>query len=250
MVNIEQDKSRYGLVGKNISYSFSKGYFTQKFARMGLEGYSYGNFDLQDIQDFPGILEDTPNLKGLNVTIPYKEAVIPFLNRLEGPAKEIGAVNTIAFRGSERIGHNTDIFGFQSSLEPLLTGQHRGGLILGTGGASKAVAYVLERLGLPFRQVSRNPKTGQMHYTEIDGDTLEEFNIVINCTPLGTFPHVDQKPYLPYPLLGPGHLLYDLIYNPSKTAFLLAGEAQGASIQNGLPMLELQAEKAWEIWTR
>ncbi len=248
MVNTENKTNRYGLVGKNISYSFSKGYFTQKFADMGLNDYSYENFDLQHINEFRELVRNTTGLKGLNVTIPYKEEVLPFLTGLDETAGQIGAVNTIKLRGEELIGYNTDAHGFQKSLEPFLAKHHTSALILGTGGASKAVAFVLRQLGMAFRFVSRNPTHNQMGYTEIDEETLERHQVIINCTPLGTYPNVAQKPPLPYPYLNKEHLLYDLIYNPSKTAFLLEGESRGATICNGLRMLELQAEKAWEIW--
>ncbi|MEO1009983.1 MAG: shikimate dehydrogenase [Bacteroidota bacterium] len=251
MANIENETYRYGLVGKDISYSFSKGYFTKKFADLGLEHYSYENFDLRHIGEFPKLLNQGNDLKGLNVTIPYKEEVIPFLSGLEGAARHIGAVNTIQFQDrKEVVGHNTDAYGFRNSLEPFLKKHHQAALILGTGGASKAVAYVFNNLGIAYRFVSRNPGKGQLGYPEIDGAILEKSTIVVNCTPLGTFPKVDQKPPIPYSLLTPRHLLYDLIYNPSKTAFLLGGEAQGTAITNGLRMLELQAEKAWEIWNQ
>lgn len=248
MVNTGNKKNRYGLVGKNISYSFSKGYFTQKFADMGLSEHSYENFDLQHINEFRELVRNTQGLKGLNVTIPYKEEVLPFLTEMDKTAEQIGAVNTIKLRGKELIGYNTDAFGFQKSLELFLAEHHTDALILGTGGASKAVAFVLRQLGITYRFVSRNPAHDQIRYTDLNAETVRQYQIIINCTPLGTFPDVAQKPALPYPFLNKEHLLYDLIYNPSKTAFLLEGESHGATICNGLRMLELQAEKAWDIW--
>ncbi|WP_422080802.1 shikimate dehydrogenase family protein [Ulvibacterium sp.] len=235
-------------MGKNISYSFSKGYFAKKFAAMGLKGHSYENFDLQHIDEFPELVHNTKGLKGLNVTIPYKEKVIPFLTGMDDIARRIGAVNTIKLKGKELIGYNTDAHGFQKSLEPFLTKYHTSALILGTGGASKAVAFVLGQLGITFRFVSRNPTHDQLGYTDLNEDILRQHQVIINCTPLGTYPNVKQKPPLPYAHLDKGHLLYDLIYNPSKTAFLLEGELRGTAICNGLRMLELQAERAWEIW--
>lgn len=248
MGNIENKKNRFGLVGKNISYSFSKGYFSQKFTDKGLSEHSYENFDLQHINEFQELVRNTIGLKGLNVTIPYKEEVLPFLTGLDDIAGQIGAVNTIKLRGEELIGYNTDAYGFQKSLEPFLAKHHTHALILGTGGASKAVAFVLRQLGITHCFVSRNPAHDQIRYTDVNGETLRKYQIIINCTPLGTFPNVAQKPALPYLFLNKEHLLYDLIYNPSKTAFLLEGESRGATICNGLRMLELQAEKAWEIW--
>lgn len=248
MVNTKSKTNRFGLVGKKISYSFSKGYFSKKFANLGLNNHSYENFDLDNIGEFPELVHKTRGLKGLNVTIPYKEEVIPFLTGMDDIAGQIGAVNTIKFKDGELIGYNTDAYGFQKSLEPLLKKHHTGALILGTGGASKAVAFVLGQLGITFRFVSRRPTQNQLGYTHLNEDILQEHQVIVNCTPLGTYPNVKQKPALPYLYLNKGHLLYDLIYNPAKTAFLLEGESFGTTICNGLPMLELQAEKAWEIW--
>ncbi|WP_299534983.1 shikimate dehydrogenase [Ulvibacterium sp.] len=248
MANTGNKINRYGLVGKNISYSFSRGYFAQKFTDMGLDNHSYENFDLQHIEEFPEIIRHTKGLMGLNITIPYKEEVMPFLTGIDDTAKQIGAVNTIKLKGRELIGYNTDAHGFQKSLEPFLAKHHGSALILGTGGASKAVAFVLGQLGITFRFVSRNPIHTQLGYKDIDKDILQQHQVIVNCTPLGTYPNIKQKPALPYECLNKGHLLYDLIYNPAKTAFLLEGESRGATICNGLRMLELQAEKAWEIW--
>jgi shikimate dehydrogenase len=248
MVKTGRTMGKYGLVGKNISYSFSKGHFARKFARLGLEGYSYDNFDLQQIGDLPDILKQHPDLKGLNVTIPYKEAVIPYLDEIDPEAAAIGAVNTIQFNRGRLKGYNTDVYGFRKSLEPLLEPHHQKALVLGTGGASKAVAHVLRDLGIAFNYVSRRPGEGQFAYTDLGGTDMGEYSVIINTTPLGTWPAVEEKPALPYDQIGPAHLLFDLIYNPEKTAFLLAGESRGARIQNGLEMLEFQAEKAWDIW--
>ncbi len=239
---------RFGLVGKNISYSFSRGYFAQKFKDLNLEHHVYENFDLANISDFTNLIKTTKNLKGLNVTIPYKEMVIPYLDQLEESVLEIGAVNTIKIDGDRLVGFNTDAYGFQMSIEPLLKDYHEKALILGTGGASKAIAYVLGKLGIQFRFVSRTGKNNGYTYDELSHEIIEEYKVIINCSPLGTFPNITEKPNLPYKSISDQHLLFDLIYNPEKTMFLKLGEEKGAQILNGQKMLELQAEKAWEIW--
>lgn len=241
-------KRSFGLIGRNIHYSFSRGYFQEKFHKLGLQQHDYSNFDLAEISEFPSIIRENPDLCGLNVTIPYKEAIIPYLDALDVVATAIGAVNTIKFTSKGLIGFNTDAFGFQQALMPLLKPHHTQALILGTGGASKAVAYVLRDQEIPFRYVSRNPSGDQLAYKDLTPSILKECTLLINCTPLGTWPNVDAKPDIPYELLSPKHLLFDLIYNPDKTAFLSEGEQKGTVISNGLKMLELQAEKAWEIW--
>jgi len=238
---------KFGLVGKNISYSFSKNFFTQKFSELNLDDYEYQNFDINSISDFPKILAS--NVKGLNITIPYKEQVIPFLNEIDEVAKEIGAVNTIKFIGKNQIkGFNTDVYGFEKSLNSVINKTHTKALVLGTGGASKAIIYVLKKLAIDFLIVSRNPLENQIPYNEITEKEIIDHSIIINCTPLGTFPNVDEFPNIPYKYLTEKHLLYDLIYNPAKTKFLLEGEKKGATICNGSKMLEYQAEKSWEIW--
>jgi shikimate dehydrogenase len=239
---------KYGLVGRNISYSFSRGYFSRKFADLGLNHISYENYDLEQIEEFPRMLAGNPGLAGLNVTIPYKEAVIVFLDHLDADAAKIGAVNTIKIDMGRLYGFNTDVYGFKTALLPLLQGTDCEALILGTGGASKAVAYVLHALGIPFRLVSRSPRDGQVHYGGISPEIMASHRLIINTTPLGTYPDIDRYPPIPYSMLTPGHILFDLIYNPDKTTFLRAGEKKGCQIQNGLRMLELQAEKSWEIW--
>lgn len=243
----ERKKHRFGLIGRNISYSFSRGYFSDKFERLNLKDHSYENFDLEAIEAVEQIWT-IPNIKGLNVTIPYKEAIIPYLQHMDPKAETIGAVNTIKFTSEGPKGFNTDIYGFRMSLEPHLRPFHKKALILGTGGASKAISFVLRELGIGYTLVSRNPKEGQLSYQDLTTDMYSEYLLIINCTPLGTYPKVDEKPPLDYVQLGKKHLLFDLIYNPDKTAFLREGEAEGATICNGLRMLELQAEKAWEIW--
>ena len=247
MDRTERKEKRYGLLGRNISYSFSQGYFTQKFKDLGLTDHSYENFDIQDISEFAAVLSSN-QLKGLNVTIPYKEEVIPYLDMLDDTAKKIGAVNTIKFTQKGIKGFNTDAHGFQKSLEPLLENHHTKALILGTGGASKAVHFVLEALNISSTYVSRTKKEHQYTYGDLDRKIMETHTVIINCTPIGTYPKVQEKPSIPYQYIGNGHLLFDLIYNPEKTAFLASGAKRGAKICNGLRMLELQAEKAWEIW--
>lgn len=239
---------RFGLVGRNIGYSFSRGYFGEKFQNLGLADHSYENFDLADIAEFPGLLERYPDLCGLNVTIPYKEAVIPYLGSLDPEARRIGAVNTICLGPEGTRGYNTDVTGFKESLRPLLLPADKNALILGTGGASKAVAYALETLGIAYRYVSRKPQPGQLSYADLTPGLLAETTLLVQCTPLGTFPDTDRAPEIPYEALGRAHLLYDLIYNPALTTFLKRGQEKGARTKNGLEMLQIQAERAWELW--
>ena len=248
MERIEKNKSRFGLIGKNISYSFSRGYFTKKFSELGLEQHSYENFDLEQIDLFKNILEQNGDITGFNVTIPYKEQIMPFLSNIDPEAKAIGAVNTIKIVKKETIGYNTDAYGFQKSIEPYLKNHHKKALILGTGGASKAVAFVLNKLGIAHKFVSRNPKNDQLNYKDLNKAVLSSYTVIVNCTPLGTYPNINNKPDIPYNFITDQHLLFDLIYNPEKTAFLLAGELEGGKISNGSNMLEFQAEKSWEIW--
>lgn len=247
METTEKQKNRFGLLGRNISYSFSQGYFTQKFKDLGLTDHSYENFDLPHIGEIDKVLEQK-NLKGFNVTIPYKEEVIPYLDELDAQAEKIGAVNTIKFTENGLKGFNTDAYGFKKSLEPFLQPYHTKALVLGTGGASKAVHFVLDGLGIQSTYVSRSKKEGQYTYEELNQDIMGENLLIINCTPLGTYPNIEAKPSLPYQFIDQKHLLYDLIYNPEKTTFLALGESKGATICNGLQMLIHQAEKAWEIW--
>ncbi len=248
-----QTKKLLGLVGKNISYSFSKGYFSKKFEELDLDDHKYVNFDIQSIDEFPKIIHEFKySLKGLNITIPYKQDVFLYLNKVHKTAKKIGAVNTIRITKKGNLkGYNSDVVGFRDSIIPLLKAHHTKALILGTGGASKAVAYVFKELGIEYLKVSRQPKKKrEISYKDLSEELVREFTIIVNCTPLGTFPKVDRKPDFPYPLISSKHLLYDLIYNPEKTAFLQEGESRGASIKNGLEMLELQAEESWRIWNK
>ncbi|MFX0558314.1 shikimate dehydrogenase family protein [Maribacter sp. CXY002] len=248
MEKIEGKQYKFGLVGRNISYSFSRGYFAKKFEKLGLKGYSYENFDLSKIEEFKDVITKVDDLKGLNVTIPYKQDVIPYLDKLSDAAKKIGAVNTIKISEKGLIGHNTDAYGFQKSIEPYLKKHHNKALILGTGGASKAIAYVLDNLNIAYAFVSRTGKNNGYTYEELSKKVLQDHLVIINCTPIGTFPDIEAKPNLPYQHIVENHLLFDLIYNPEKTAFLKKGEEKGATILNGAKMLELQAEQAWKIW--
>jgi len=248
MEKTERQQVNFGLIGKNISYSFSRGYFKNKFEKMGLTNHSYQNFDLDNISDFPTIFKTTSNIQGLNVTIPYKVEVMQFLDNIDKAAKKIGAVNTIKIDKNGLTGFNTDAYGFQKSLEPYLKNHHRKALILGTGGASKAIAFVLDELEIEFSFVSRSGKNNGLTYTELTDEIIAEHTLIINCSPVGTFPNIEEKPAISYEKIGKQHLLFDLIYNPKETAFLSAGKANGATICNGHRMLEFQAEKSWEIW--
>jgi shikimate dehydrogenase len=239
---------RYGLVGKNITYSFSRSYFAEKFAAQDVFDCAYENFDLVSIAGFPELLRNYPDLKGLNVTIPYKEAIIPYLDSLSETAAVIGAVNTIKFHANGQLeGFNTDQYGFAKSLEPLLKMHHQKALILGTGGASKAVAFALKTLGIDYRFVSRNFSETTIRYEDLE-TVFDNYQIVINTTPVGTFPNTGDCPNILYERLTSQHIAYDLIYNPAETLFLQKAKSHGAIVKNGLEMLELQADKAWEIW--
>lgn len=240
--------TKFGLIGRNISYSFSRTYFTEKFNNEGISA-SYQNFDLQDISEFPGVINNTPNLKGLNVTIPYKEQIISFLDTLDPVASEIGAVNTIKLHPDGKLtGFNTDYFGFAEAIKPHLKNHHQNAMILGTGGASKAVAYALKSLGIEITFVSRTPKKGSLSYNDLDEAVMAANTVIINCTPLGTFPKTEEYPPIPVDKINRQHLIFDLIYNPPETKLMELAKQRGARVLNGYEMLELQAEKAWEIW--
>lgn len=244
-------KRVFGLAGKNISYSFSTTYFAEKFKKEKITDAHYGLFDLAKPEELSNIF-DTKNLVGFNITIPYKEDIIPLLDSLVGDAKEIKAVNTVLLVDGKKKGYNTDAHGFKVSFEPLLQEAHKKALIFGSGGASKAIKYVLTQLNIPYLVVSRKKKEqeGFISYEQITEELLKEYRILINCTPVGTHPNTEAAPALPYEFLSDKHLLYDLVYNPAETTFLRYGKEKGASIKNGLEMLEQQAEKAWEIWNQ
>ncbi len=247
----QNSKKRFGLLGRNISYSFSKGHFTKKFENEKYQGYTYENFDIQEIGAFPDIIKNTENLSGMNVTIPYKEEVIPFLDKLSKKATKIGAVNTIKFTKKGKLkGYNTDYFGFLKSLKPLLQPHHKKALILGTGGASKGVAFALEELGIEYTFVSRKASEKAIDYSQLNSDIFQEYQIIINSTPIGTSPNIEACPEIPYEFFTDKHIAYDLIYNPAETQFLKNAKERGAQIKNGLDMLIFQAEKAWEIWNK
>jgi len=236
---------RFGLIGKNISYSFSENYFDQKFETEKIENCNYSVFDLNEISDVKKLFE-IPELKGLNVTIPYKEKIIPFLDELSVEAKTVGAVNCIGIVNGIKTGYNTDVFGFENSIKNFLDNFDLKALILGDGGAAKAVKYVLKQLNISFKTVSRK---GEFNYSDLNESEIKNHRLIINCTPLGTFPNVNLKPEIPYRFLTSDHYLFDLVYNPEKTEFLKSGEFRGAKIKNGYEMLQLQAEKSWEIWS-
>jgi shikimate dehydrogenase len=242
--------SKYGLLGKNISYSFSKKYFTEKFSTLHLN-CSYENFDIPSLEDFKTLLQNNPDLKGLNVTIPYKEAILPYLDALSKKASKIGAVNVIRITKKGKLkGYNSDWYGLKKSLFPLLENHHKKALLLGTGGAAKAVAFALEQLQIPYRYVSRTRQNEGFVYEDLNQALLKEYQIIINCTPLGTSPNTDACPPIPYQHLTKQHIAFDLIYNPEETTFLSRAKAMGAQTQNGYQMLVFQAEKAWKIWNK
>jgi len=240
----------YGLIGYPLTHSFSKKHFTKKFERENILNCSYELFDIASIDLFPSILVNYPNLKGLNVTIPYKKSVLPFLTTVDAQAEIIGAVNTIKITSNGDLkGYNTDYYGFKRSLKPFLTNKHDRALILGTGGASQTVAYVLKELNMDCLFVSRDPKNGMtISYQEVNSYVIKHHHLIINTTPIGMFPNESACPLIDYDALTSHHLLYDLIYNPNETLFLKKGKEMGSSTMNGMEMLQLQAEKAWEIW--
>lgn len=244
-------KRQFGLIGKNISYSFSKKYFTEKFSLHTLDNCSYENFDLQSVEEFPSVLKNNPALKGLNVTIPYKVEIIAYLDKISKNAAKIGAVNVIRITKKGKLkGYNSDYYGFMKSLKPLLKPHHKKALILGTGGASKAVAFALEKMGILYTFVSREEKSGILSYNRINSTTFDNYQIIINCTPIGTSPNINDFPPIPYQYFTEKHIAFDLIYNPEETQFLKKAKENGAIIKNGLEMLKFQAEKAWKIWNK
>jgi shikimate dehydrogenase len=238
----------YGLIGFPLGHSFSKKYFNEKFEKESLGDCFFELFPIAQIDLFPSLLLEQPSLQGLAVTIPYKKAVIPYLHQLDAAAQNTGAVNCIQFNEGKLKGFNTDIIGFERSFAPLLQPHHTKALILGTGGSSKAVLYTLNKLNIPFKIVSRTPKENEIGYNDIDQQLLEEYTIIINCTPVGMTPNVDAAPQLPYQFIGNRHYCYDLIYTPAETKFLRLAKSCGATIMNGYDMLLIQAEENWKIW--
>lgn len=241
----------YGLIGKRLGHSFSADFFNEKFKKESIEE-SYELLPIPSIDDLPRLISKHPDLKGLNVTIPYKEEVIEFLDTLSEEANKIGAVNVIKIERKNSDfylkGYNSDCIGFRDSLIPLLREDIRKALVLGTGGASKAVRYVLDSLGIESILVSRNPKNGQLSYHELTDEIIKNHPLIVNTTPLGMWPKIDEAPPIPYESLTPAHICYDLVYNPEETAFMKKAHANGAKVKNGLEMLHLQALAAWEIW--
>ncbi len=241
---------KYGLIGYPLTHSFSKKYFTEKFERESITDHAYELYPIQHISELPEILTAIPELKGLNVTIPYKQQVIAFLDEQSPVVREIQACNCIRIHSGKLIGYNTDVIGFEKTLERKLMPNHHRALVLGTGGAAKAVHYVLRKKGIDFLEVSRTPKEGTLTYADIDQAILASHTLIINTTPLGMYPHVEASPELPYDALTHQHYLYDLVYNPAKTKFLMEGEKRGALIENGADMLVIQAEASWDIWNQ
>lgn len=239
---------KFGLLGKTLAHSFSQKFFTEYFAEHQIDA-QFVNLELPEIAAVQDILNQ--EFHGLTVTIPYKEAIIPYLDRLTPEAQEIGAVNAIQFSNGETIGHNSDAYGFRQSIKPFLTNNHERALILGTGGAAKAVAYVFKTLGIDVIYCSRNPTTeNQYTYDEINNHMINACKVIVNCTPVGTFPEINQCLPFPFEHITQQHLIIDLIYNPTKTTFLQQAENHGATILNGESMLKEQALKAWQIWTQ
>lgn len=244
----------YGLIGFPLSHSFSKKYFTEKFQDEGITDRQYELFPIENIKSLADLLAENQSLCGLNVTIPHKVGVLPFLNEIEEAAEKIGAVNCICikrFEGETYLkGFNTDAYGFEESLKPLLTANHKKALVFGDGGAAKAVKYVLQKLGIEYQVVVRKATAGAILYNQITPELLERHKLLINTTPLGMSPHIDTFPDIDYTQLGSDHLAYDLVYNPLETAFLSKAAERGAQVKNGLEMLYKQAEKAWAIWNK
>lgn len=244
----------YGLIGYPLGHSFSRKFFTEKFEKEGIDA-QYLNFEIPSIEEFPEVIRNHPELRGLNVTIPYKQQVMQYLDDISEEAKAIGAVNVVKCQLStvncqpHLTGYNSDVIGFVESIKPLLQPHHKKALILGTGGASKAIRYGLEKkLGLETLFVSRSAREGMITYEEVTAEVLKEYEVIVNCSPVGMFPHVDECPALPYEAMNENNLLYDLVYNPLETLFMKKGAAQGATVKNGLEMLHLQAIASWEFW--
>ncbi len=239
---------RYGLIGEHLGHSYSQRYFAEKFEREGLLGHRYDLFELKGIEELHTLLMENPDLVGLNVTIPYKRSVMGLLHAVDPTAATVGAVNTIRIRGGRLVGHNTDVQGFRRMLLPMLGASRPRALVLGSGGASRAVVHVLRELGIKFRVVSRDRSTGDLTWEQLDPVLVGACPLIINTTPVGMAPAVEDIPPVPMDAIGARHLLLDLIYNPERTRFLQEGEARGARVANGLVMLHAQAEAAWRIW--
>lgn len=239
---------QFGLIGYPLSHSFSKKYFTEKFSTEGISNCNYELYPISSIDQFPQLLKDVEGLEGINVTIPYKEDVLQFLHHQSAAVKEIGACNCIKIKDGELTGYNTDVLGFRQSFEPFIKPHHQQALVLGTGGAAKAVVWVLKQMGIGYKYVSRKKADGMLSYDDLDESVMQQYQVIINTTPLGMQPNVHDKPSLPYQFIHSDHLFYDLVYNPAKTAFLQSAEEKGATIKNGGDMLVIQAEESWKIW--
>lgn len=240
---------RYGLLGRTLKHSFSKGWFSQKFEAEDLSDCVYENFELPSIHALPALVQSLPDLCGLNVTIPYKEEVLPYLAQKNDIVAEVGACNCILVKDGELIGYNTDVIGFRNALQPLLKVHHKQALVLGTGGAAKAVHFALRYLGIEPVYVSRREGKGVLQYEDLDESVIAAHSLIVNTTPLGMFPNVDEAPPIDYKFITPDHLLFDLTYNPAQTRFLAEGARRGAATENGYNMLVYQAEESWRIWS-
>lgn len=239
----------FGIIGFPLTHSFSRHYFTEKFIKEGITDCVYKTFPIQSIAEFPLLLKNNPDLRGLNVTIPHKQSVFQYLHTATGIPSGLKACNCIKIKDGKTFGYNTDIAGFENSILPLLKEQHKQALILGNGGAAEAVKFVLQRLNIGYQFVSRSLHNGStLTYADLDEKIMTEHSLVINTTPVGTFPDINSCPDIPYQFLHSQHLLVDLVYNPAKTLFLQKGEEQGATIKNGFEMLVIQAEESWKLW--
>ncbi len=244
----------FGLIGYRLGYSFSKGFFTEKFEKENLVDHEYINFEFDTIDEFPTIFEKNKNISGLNCTIPYKQQIMPFLDEIDEEAAKVGAVNTVKIikdgSNTKLKGYNSDVYGFENSLKPMLNKNHKKALILGTGGASKAIKHILEKLGISYISASIEDELfeNEIRYETIDDELIKSHLVIINATPLGTFPKVDACPNIPYESITKDHVLFDLVYNPEETLFMKKGKEMGAAVKNGLEMLHLQAIRSWEIW--
>ncbi|MFN9949647.1 MAG: shikimate dehydrogenase family protein [Bacteroidota bacterium] len=239
---------KFGLIGLPLTHSFSKQFFTEKFEKEQITDCQYENYPLEKIEDLPALLAANRDIVGLNVTIPYKREIMPFLTDVAPAVKKTGACNCIRIDGKKRVGYNTDVIGFHLSLMPHLRVQHQRALILGTGGASAAVEFVLEQIAMPYILVSRNPGTNSIGYDQLNEDLMESHTLIVNTTPLGTFPAVETYPPIPYEYVTDQHFLYDMVYNPAETIFLQRGREKGATVLNGMDMLIGQANASWDIW--
>ena len=245
-----KDRTRFGLIGKNIEYSFSRKYFLEKFnSDKNLSGYNYENFDIKSINLVKKFISDK-DLGGLNVTIPYKEEIIPYLDELSAEAKEIGAVNTICFENNRKIGYNTDIYGFTESLKVNSINNIDAMIIMGTGGVAKTIIYFCKKNKIPYNIISRKKSKNYLTYADINQSLFEGNVLIVNCTPIGTYPNINKCPDLPYNLIEKGNILYDLVYNPSETLFIKKGKEIGCRTLNGYEMLKFQAEMSWNLWTK